>query len=59
MSRPSQEVINRSRRKIYKFQQFALHRELDKDVIDKLDNLQGESKPAYIKRLIRKDMEQS
>ena len=59
MSRPTQEVINRSRRKIYQRLTIDLHREYDKDVIDKLDNLQGESKPAYIKRLIRKDMEQS
>ena len=45
---------NRSRRKIYKFQQICLHREYDADVIDKLDSV--ESKPAYIKALIRADI---
>lgn len=45
---------NASRRKIYKFQQICLHREYDADVIDKLDSV--ESKPAYIKSLIRADI---
>lgn len=39
MSRPSNEVINKSRRKIYKFQQLCLHREYDADVIEKLESV--------------------
>lgn len=54
MAKTVQEINNASRRKIYKFQQICLHREYDADVIDKLDSV--ESKPAYIKALIRADI---
>lgn len=54
MSRPSNEVINKSRKKIYKRQQIQFHREYDKDCIDKLESVP--SKPAYIKQLIRDDI---
>lgn len=52
---------NASRRKLYKFQQVCLHKEYDKDILDKLESV--ENKQGYIKQLIRndikKDMEQS
>lgn len=54
MSRPSNEVINRSRRKLYKIQTINFHREYDADCIAKLESV--ESKPAYIKALIRADI---
>lgn len=54
MSRPSNEVINRSRRKIYKIQTINFHREKDADCIAWLDR--QESKPESVKRLIRQDI---
>lgn len=54
MAKTVQEINNASRRKIYKFQQICLHREYDADVIAKLESV--ESKPAYIKSLIRADI---
>lgn len=53
-TRKLQDQHNASRRKIYKFQQICLHREYDADVIAKLDSV--DSKPAYIKALIRADI---
>lgn len=48
------DQINASRRKIYKFQQVCLHKEYDKDILDKLESV--ENKQGYIKDLIRADI---
>lgn len=54
MAQTVQEINNRSRRKIYKLQQIAFHREKDADCIAWLDR--QESKPESVKRLIRQDI---
>lgn len=54
MAKTIQEINNASRRKIYKIQTILFHKEYDKDCIEKLDSV--ESKPAYIKALIRADI---
>ncbi len=54
MAKTVQEINNASRRKIYYRQSISFHKVYDKDCIDKLETV--ESKPAYIKALIRADI---
>lgn len=57
MSKSTQEVNNRSRRKIYHRQTIDFHKDYDADCIEWLEG--QESRPAAIKRLIREDIERS
>ena len=54
MSAPSREVLNRSRRRIYKRQTIDLHKEMDADIIQRLEEV--DNKQAYLKGLVRDDI---
>lgn len=54
MSAPSREVLNRSRRRIYKRQTIDLHKEMDADIIQRLEEVGN--KQAYLKGLVRDDI---
>ena len=51
ITRPSNAVITRSKKKIYKTVVVNFHKEYDKDIISKLDEVP--SKQGYIKESIR------